>query len=139
MRFVPLEGALEGFRLHVLLAPHLADRASGNSAWVGEYRGAPRLFAERDNSALALACSAPWFARSAGFVGCSHGWMELGFGPTATEAGQHAIISLMEDFDATRAEYVRAWRSWHKSLKSRGREGAAPGVVRPECRRPAHA
>jgi glucoamylase len=42
--------------------------------------------------------------------------MALGFGPTAMEAGQHALITLLEDFDETHAEYVRAWRSWHSRL-----------------------
>ena len=35
------------------------------------------LFAERRGDALALACSAPWRARSAGFVGVSDGWQDL--------------------------------------------------------------
>jgi glucoamylase len=43
--------------------------------------------------------------------------MALGFGPTAMEAGQHALISLLEDFDGTRTEYVRAWKAWHATLK----------------------
>ena len=30
--------------------------------------------------------------------------MALGFGPTAMEAGQHALISLLEDFDGTQAD-----------------------------------
>jgi glucoamylase len=154
VRFVPLQGTLADFRLHVLLTPHLANRGSGNTAWVGAYKGTPMLLAERADAALALASSAPWLARSAGFVGCSDGWLELlahkrlihtylraengnvavtgeidlhasrglfvlalAFGPTATEAGQHAVISLMEDFDATKAEYVSAWEAWHASLE----------------------
>ena len=43
--------------------------------------------------------------------------LALGFGPTAMEAGQHALISLLEDFDETHVEYVRAWRAWHKRLE----------------------
>ena len=35
------------------------------------------LFAEREHHALALASSAPWLARSVGFVGVSDGWQEL--------------------------------------------------------------
>ena len=153
VRFVPLQGQLADYRLFVLLAPHLANHASGNTAWAGDYKGTPMLFAERDGSALALASSVPWRARSAGFVGVSDGWQQLqangcliaayeraengnvaltgeidlaasdgvfvlalAFGPTAMEAGQHAIISLMEDFDQTRADYVRGWLSWHASL-----------------------
>ena len=113
------------------------------------------LLAERDHHALALASTAPWLARSAGFVGESDGRQELrankrltrtytraengnvavtgeidlsssdgtfvmalGFGPTAMEAGQHALISLLEDFDGTQAEYVRAWKAWHSRLRN---------------------
>ena len=53
--------------------------------------------------------------------------MALGFGPTAMEAGQHALISLLEDFDDTQAEYVRAWKAWHAKLK---------GGVPPKSRSP---
>ena len=63
VRFVPLQGTLADFRFFVLLAPHLANRASGNTAWVGDYKGTSMLFAERDNFALALAATAPWLAR----------------------------------------------------------------------------
>jgi glucoamylase len=153
VRFVPLHGALSDFRLYVLLAPHLANRGSGNTARVGDYKGTQMLFAERDSFALALASTARWVVRSVGFVGVSDGWQQLhaharltenytraengnvaltgeidlessggefvialGFGPTAMEAGQHALISLHEDFDVTHTEYVRAWKEWHKGL-----------------------
>jgi glucoamylase len=77
IRFVPLEGALTDYRLYVLLAPHLGNHGSGNTAWVDAYKGTPMLFAQRDDTALALACSAPWLHRSAGFVGASDGWQDL--------------------------------------------------------------
>jgi glucoamylase len=165
LRFVPLQGTLADFRLFVLLSPHLANRASGNTAWVGDYKGVPMLYAERDHHALALACTASWLARSVGFVGFSDGWqqlhadkrldrtylraengntavageidlqgsngafvMALGFGPTAMEAGQHTLISLLEDFDETQSEYVRAWRDWHKR---RERHSPSPTSLRP--------
>ncbi len=76
-RFVPLQGAREDYHLYVLLAPHLSNRGSGNTAWVGDYKGVPMLFAERGGNALALACSAPWLKRSAGYVGASDGWQDL--------------------------------------------------------------
>ena len=157
IRFVPLRGTLDNFHLYTLLAPHLANRGSGNTAWVGDYKGTPMLLAERADSALALASSAPWIARSAGFVGYSDGWQDLrrhkrlthtytradngnvaltgeidlraaggvfvlalAFGPTAMEAGQHAVISLMDDFDATKAEFVGGWKAWHHSLAAGG-------------------
>jgi len=45
--------------------------------WVGDYKGTPMLLAERENYALALASTAPWLARSVGFVGFSDGWQQL--------------------------------------------------------------
>lgn len=164
IRMIPLDGVLSDLRLFVLLAPHLANHGEGNTAWVGDYKGTPMLLASRGPQALALASSAPWRARSAGFVGASDGWQQLkasgrltttfnraengnvalvgeidlaacngtfvlalGFGPTPMEAGQHALISLLEDFDGTQAEFVRAWRCWHAKL-----EGGVP----PERRQP---
>lgn len=76
-RFVPLSGVLPDYRLHVLLAPHLANHGAGNTGWLGEYKGLPMLFAERDGHALALGCSARWRRRSVGFVGSSDGWQDL--------------------------------------------------------------
>lgn len=76
-KFVPLQGNLEDYHLYVLLAPHLADRGSGQSAWVGEHKGVTMLFTERDNMAVALACSMPWAGLSVGFVGVSDGWQDL--------------------------------------------------------------
>jgi len=77
IRFVPLRGTLADYHLYVLLAPHLANHGSGNTARVDEHNGVPMLCAERDGCALALGCSAPWLARSAGYVGTSDGWQDL--------------------------------------------------------------
>jgi glucoamylase len=76
-RFEALQGTLQDYHLYVLLAPHLGNRGSGNTAWVGDYKGVPMLFARRAGNALALACSAPWLRRSAGFVGSSDGWNDI--------------------------------------------------------------
>ena len=48
-----------------------------NTGWIGEYKGVPMLFAEGDGTAIALAASVPWVARSAGFVGVSDGWQDV--------------------------------------------------------------
>ena len=76
-RFVPLQGTMETYRIYVLLAPHLANGGSGNTGWLGDYKGVPMLFAERAGITLALACSARWLNRSVGFVGFSDGWQDL--------------------------------------------------------------
>jgi glucoamylase len=77
IRFEPLVGALSDFKVHVLLAPHLGNHGDDNTAWIGEHKGAPMLLATRDGIALALASSAPWSVRSAGYVGASDGWRDL--------------------------------------------------------------
>ncbi len=77
IRFVPLQGNLRDYRLYGLLASHLANFGYGNTGWVGDYKGTPMLFAQRDSSALAVACSAPWLKRSVGFAGVSDGWQDL--------------------------------------------------------------
>lgn len=76
-RFVPLAGKLSDYHVYVLLAPHLGNHGSGNTAWIGDYKGMPMLFATRESMSLALACSAPWVQRSVGFAGTSDGWQDL--------------------------------------------------------------
>ncbi len=76
-QFTALQGKLEDYHVYVELAPHLGNEGANNTAWIGEYKGVPMLFAERQGFALALACSAPWLNRSAGFVGASDGWQDL--------------------------------------------------------------
>ena len=76
-RFIAQTGKTSDYRLYVLLAPHLGNQGAGNTAWIGEDKGQPMLFAERDGIALALACSVPWRARSVGFAGFSDGWQDL--------------------------------------------------------------
>ena len=77
VRFVPLVGTLVDYRLYVLLAPHLGNHGSGNTAFAGDYKGVPMLFAERNGTALAVACAPIWVGGSAGFVGFSDGWQDL--------------------------------------------------------------
>jgi glucoamylase len=77
VNFIALQGALSGYHLNVLLAPHLGNQGSDNTAWVGDFEGTPLLFAQRKGNALALACSTPWTKRSVGYVGSSDGWQDL--------------------------------------------------------------
>ena len=77
MRFVPMLGSLSDYRVCVLIAPHLANGGWGNTAWIGDYKGVPMLFAERDGTALAVACAPDWSRGAAGFVGFSDGWQDL--------------------------------------------------------------
>lgn len=77
IRFTPADNSPSKYQLYVLLAPHLGNHGWGNTAWIDEYKGIPMLFASRGELALALACSAGFEARSAGFVGVSDGWQLL--------------------------------------------------------------
>ena len=69
VRFEALQGKLTDYRLYALLSPHLANIGRDNTGWVGDYKGVPMLFAERENAALAFGCSVPWRKMSVGFVG----------------------------------------------------------------------
>ncbi len=77
IRFIPLQGSLSDYHLYALLAPHINNMGAENTAWVGDMKGVPMLLASRDDTALALASSAPWLKRSAGYVGTSDGWQDL--------------------------------------------------------------
>jgi glucoamylase len=106
-RFIPLQGKIEDYHLYVLLAPHLGNHGSDNNAWIGDYKGVPMLLAERDGYALALACSAPWLKRSAGFVGVSDGWQDLNEHKQMTwtyEQAQEGNVALTGEVDLTAAQ-----------------------------------
>lgn len=77
IRFEALRGGLTEYQLFALLAPHLANQGAGNDGWMDDYKGFPMLFAQRQGTALALACSIPWRAGSCGFVGTSDGFQDL--------------------------------------------------------------
>lgn len=77
IRFHALAGEAADYHLYALLAPHLVNRGAGNTAWIDDYKGTPMLFAEGSGTALAVGCSTPFLARSAGFVGISDGWQDL--------------------------------------------------------------
>jgi glucoamylase len=64
-------------RLFALLAPHLVNGGTNNTAWTGDYKGQPMLFAEGGGAALAMASSTPFLARSVGYAGISDGWQDL--------------------------------------------------------------
>ena len=106
-RFEVLEGDVDSYHLYVLLAPHLGNHGAGNTGWVGEHKGVPMLFAERDGLALALACSVPWLKASVGFVGTSDGWQDL---------SQHKQLT----WNYTRAENGNVALTGEIDLKSSG-------------------
>jgi len=74
--FTVLDNA-SGYRVYALVAPHLVNAGMENSGWLGDQLGAPMLFATGRSHYLAVGCSLPWKARSAGFVGQSDGYQQL--------------------------------------------------------------
>lgn len=113
IRFHPIVGKLSDYRVYALLAPHLANFGYGNTGWVGDYKGVPMLFAEREHTALALGCSVPWRKRSVGFVGKSDGWQDLSqnfqltWDYTRAENGNIALTGEI-DLAAGNGEFVLA-------------------------------
>jgi glucoamylase len=109
--FKPLVGKLEDYHLYILLAPHIGNQGADNTAWIGEYKGVPMLFAQKDSTALALACSLPWKARSAGFVGVSDGWQDLKANKLMTwsySKASHGNVALTGEIDLSNRENKEA-------------------------------
>ena len=111
--FTVLQDAPDAYHLYVLLSPHLGNRGGGNTAWIGDYKGVPMLFAERDGLALALASSAPWAGRSAGYIGFSDGWQDLSRNKKLTRAyrkAENGNVALTGEIDVkdSRGEFVLA-------------------------------
>lgn len=78
IRFEALKGSVADYRLFALIAPHLVNAGAHNSAWVGDYKGTPVLFARGSfGSCMAVVSSIPWLTRSVGYVGVSDGWQQL--------------------------------------------------------------
>jgi glucoamylase len=77
VKFEALTGELADYKMYALLAPHIGNHGRGNDGWAGEFRGIPMLFAQREDTVLALASSLPWSERSCGYVGTSDGWQDL--------------------------------------------------------------
>ena len=113
VRFEPLEGKLSDYRLFALLSPHLANCGSGNTGWVGDYKGFPMFFAEHAGVNLSFASSAPWKKMSVGFVGASDGWQDISrhyqmeWEYTRAENGNIALTGEI-DLERSQGEFVLA-------------------------------
>ncbi len=124
--FKSLKASPGDYHLYVLLGAHLANSGFGNTAWVEDYKGVPMLFAQRDGSALALACSVPWLKRSVGFVGFSDGWQDLKTNNKMTwEYGraENGNVALTAEIDLAQAqgEFVIAIGFGHNSAEAANR------------------
>jgi glucoamylase len=68
---------LKKLHLYVLLAPHLAVGGWGNNGNKTEITGYQFLTAHKNGVWLALGATAPFVARSCGYVGVTDGWQDL--------------------------------------------------------------
>jgi glucoamylase len=75
INFFPLKEA--DYRVHILLAPHIANHGGGNTAWVGDLKGHAALMATRDGVSLVLLSSVSMKAASVGYVSSVDGWHDL--------------------------------------------------------------
>ena len=110
--FTALDGSSD-YRLFALLAPHLVNRGANNNAWLGSFKGHEMLFAAGSGNSMALGCSAPWRARSVGFVGSSDGWQDLNQNFALTwnyESARGGNVALTAEIDlaACNGEFVIA-------------------------------
>ena len=105
--FKALKGKAADYHLYVLLAPHIDNQGAENDAWLGDYKGVPMLYAQRDKKCIALACSAPWKKRSVGYVGRSDGWIDLhrhGLMTWEYEKAPGGNVALTAEIDLEQAE-----------------------------------
>ncbi len=132
--FEALTNTLKDYHLYVLLAPHVRNAGFGNSGWAGDYKGVPMLFARRDDTFLALACSTPFLGMSCGYAGTSDGWQDVTkngvmtwFYPDA-EDGNIALTGEI-DLITCGGEFVHRVRVWRHDGRSRSAcaRGAASG------------
>ena len=101
-RVEALVGSLGDYHAYLLLAPHVANAGWDNTAWIGDYKGVRMLFAERNGTCLAVACSPGWRRGSAGFVGTSDGWQDLSTHKTMTwnyRRAEHGNVALTGEVD----------------------------------------
>ncbi|MEP6590202.1 MAG: glucan 1,4-alpha-glucosidase [Gemmatimonadota bacterium] len=122
-RFVPLVGTLDDYHVHVICSPHLGNQGAGNTAWVGQYKRAEGLFAERADYAMAVMANVPWRTRSVGFVGTSDAWQDLSANGRMTweyqraEDGNVAMAGEL-DLRASNGEFVIAIGFGHDHPKA---------------------
>jgi glucoamylase len=128
--FEPLQGRLADYRLYALLAPHIGNRGYGNNGWAGDYKGMPMLFAQREDTSLALACSTPFAAMSCGYVGFSDGWQDISAHKRMTSFHPEALdgnIALTGEIDiaASNGSFVLALAFGHNPAEAGQRARAA--------------
>lgn len=100
--FKPSNGYEGKLRLYSLLAPHVGNAGSGNTAWIGEYKGVPMMYAGRNSTYMAACIDVPHSKMSCGYSGFSDGWQDISMNKHMTwflnraENGNVAITAEVE-------------------------------------------
>ncbi len=63
--------------IYYLISPHINNGGWGNTAWVGDYKGIPMLFASKDGVSIAVCSDLPIKGANVGYVGISDSWQDL--------------------------------------------------------------
>lgn len=77
VEFRPANPDDAGLHLFVFSNAHIGGRGRNNNGWVGQYKGIPMLFAQREGLSSAIATSAGFTAMSSGYMGTSDGLDDL--------------------------------------------------------------
>jgi glucoamylase len=102
--FEALLGSTGSYHLYALLAPHIANHGAGNNGWRGDYKGITMLFAQRESTTIALACSRPFLRTSCGYSGVSDGWRDVSANKRMTweyPEARNGNIALTAELDLT--------------------------------------
>jgi glucoamylase len=71
------KGNASQYRVYLYANPHMSGEGSANCGWIGDYKGSPMLFANRDELAMAIGCSTGFSTASAGYLEQSDGLADL--------------------------------------------------------------
>jgi glucoamylase len=111
--YTAVDSALGDHTVVFMAAPHLGNQGAGNTAWVGEHKGTPMLFARRGDVAMAVAVDTAVAGRSVGYVGFSDAWQDLHRNGAFTWRWQHAddgnvAVALEPDLESCRGVFTVA-------------------------------
>ena len=108
--------------------------AGGTPRGSATTRAIPMLFAEREGTALAVACAPNWNGASAGFVGISDGWQDLAAHKTMTwryDRAENGNVALIGEVDLARRRRPLRARAGLREL----RHGSGASSAREPARR----
>ena len=111
VKFTPKKGKIDDYHLYTILNPHIKNFGFRNDSWVGDYKGTPMLFAQREDIVLAQACSSSFINMSCGFNGLSDGWHDIEKNHHMTHLYTHAsngnvVLTSEIDIKTKNGEFV---------------------------------